>query len=355
MLSQLEAQHTLFESVETMLAPETLSEILGRKVVSVRLEEMNADFSSNLLFRVQADEQSLVMKKLRPAHDWLAIGSKDTECRSVKVWQYGLLDRIQPHLDHARLAACQDGGDYGILMRDVSHGLFQDQDATAQNLYKLLDALAEMHSLFWEDDSLKDPVLGLRDLPTMITVFWPKNWDLFQHIPEIVATLTKGWDALFDLLEADSRAVLQRVMDYPQALFETLSSFPFTFRHGDFRLPNLALLPETQQVIAFDWQMSTYSPGILDVSWLLLSGEYYTMCDEGAAYYRQQLAARLDGGFDQSSWQAMLELAYLVDVVTKGPWHAFFAVNHEDEGVRNHMRRSVAMYNEFIHRGVTWL
>ncbi|MBL8160552.1 MAG: phosphotransferase, partial [Anaerolineae bacterium] len=264
MINQLEARYTLYSSAEEMLAPETLSDMLKRKVTTVRLEPMGADFSSNQLFRVWADEQSLVMKSLFPRRDWLAIGSQDTLCRSVTLWQYGILDRVQPHLQHAQLAACHDGDDFSILMEDVSRGVFppfQYSPPAMPQLFRILDSLAEMHALFWQDDSLKNPVLGLADIEVMQTLLSERYWEAIQDVaPHIFAMGKQGWNALFDMLEADSREIVQQVLNHPQAVVAKLASFPFTLRHGDFRLSNLAILPDTQQVVAFDWQQASYTP-----------------------------------------------------------------------------------------------
>ncbi|MBL8161822.1 MAG: hypothetical protein JNJ61_07530, partial [Anaerolineae bacterium] len=103
------------------------------------------------------------------------------------------------------------------------------------------------------------------------------------------------------------------------------------------------------------WQQASYTPAAIDLMWLLMSGDFFTVWQEGAAYYRQQLAAKLGPRFDPDLWQEMVEVACLVEVLTKGVFHALFAATSEDEGFRNHMKQSVATYSDLVRNAAKWL
>ena len=85
MSQELEAKYTLFESIEEMLSPDTLCTILQRPVSQVTCEPFDdsGGLSGSLLYRVAADDQPLIMKRLRPTRDWIFIGTNDQRCRPV--------------------------------------------------------------------------------------------------------------------------------------------------------------------------------------------------------------------------------------------------------------------------------
>ena len=73
----------------------------------------------------------------------------DHHCRSVGLWQYGILDQLQPTVDHAILSCARDGDGWAILMRDLSPNLL-GQVARETEIKFFLDTLATIHATFWE-------------------------------------------------------------------------------------------------------------------------------------------------------------------------------------------------------------
>ena len=63
MLQQMEAQHTLHGSLEEMLVPETLSELLSEPVSSVEIQPMmnHGGEAGSKLFYVGTDDSRLVL------------------------------------------------------------------------------------------------------------------------------------------------------------------------------------------------------------------------------------------------------------------------------------------------------
>lgn len=356
-MERFEPKYPLYSSFEEMLSPAVLSDLIKQSVSQVEIRPFQSvhSWSGNLLYQVQAGGIKLFVKRLRPAIDWLSIATEDQHCRSVKVWQCGLLDHLQPHVEHMILAACEDGEGYALLMHDISRGMLTDQDLPLPVIHTLLDALAAIHATYWEDERLTDPALGLAAAEKLVTIDWPQNWDLFRHTPEIVEIIAKGWDALFDMLEPDACAALQAMMNNPQPLFKKLAQFPRTFIHADFRVGNIALLPENNQVVAFDWQYTAFTPATICLCWFTMTGEVFSMQAEAAEYYRRQLAHRLGSKFDQTIWQPMLDVGNLVEVLRKGSWHAMFATASPDEAWRARMRQCVQDYNDLVRKGVAWL
>jgi hypothetical protein len=361
MLTQLEDKHTLFDSLEEMISPEVMSRLLERHVAQVTCQPFDSPggFSGNQLLHVNADGSPLVLKRMRTAHDWISIATEDQRCRALRIWQYGLLDRLQPHMQHGILAACRDGDDHAILMQDVSAGIarwtLSDDILSWQLIRRLLDAQTAMHAMFWQDESLTAAELGLCDAEKIISYCWPVMWPRFQHDPQIVEKLKQGWETLLELVDTDVRDSLQSLWENPQPLWDALARFPATFVHADYRFDNLAMLPGSDKPVVFDWQIAGFAPATICLSWFLMTGDLFSLREAAAEYYRQQLAGRLGNRFDPGAWQAMLEVGGLVDVLRKGNWHALFAVTSEDEAFRTTMRSMIESYNGITRTGLAWL
>ena len=354
-MTEFETKYALLDSVEEMLSPESLSHLLKRPVNQIDFFpfESSNGFSGNEMFHVTADDQPLVMKRMRLEKDWNAISSKDGRCRAVRVWQFGLLDQIQTHICHGTIAACMDGDDYAILMHDISSGLLSfGREITPHMIQSMLDALAAMHARFWEDERLTARELGLCDVRARLAIFGTENLHLYKHTPQIAEMIAQGFEALLEMVEPDVRDALQDLLQNPQPLADALSNYPATLVHGDYRLDNMAIIPEGQQLFAFDWQLVAFSPATIDLGWFAMSRGAFHRRKDNIEYYQQRLFNLLGPRFDQTLWPAMVDLGNLVAVLTMGSFHALFAKTSND---REKYRRSVAENNDLVRQGIQWL
>jgi hypothetical protein len=353
-----EPKYELYSSVQEMLSNSILSSLLGRPVDQVLCQPFKSTngFSGNQLYHVTADQDKLVMKRLRPEIDWLAISSKDDQCRSVRVWQYGLLDKLLPYIQHAILAACQDGDEYCLLMRDVSGGLLNLKKLSQALVERMLDALARMHAGFWEDDLLQNEGLGLSSIRNKLSYLKPLPPEYFSRAPLILEIIQKGHTALLELVDQDVRTSLQSLFNNSLALENFMAQLPKTLVHCDFRQDNLAFYSDTQDLVVFDWQSAAYAPLTEDLCWFIGSlADHLDLHPRYYEYYYQRIKEYQGSRLDPQFWQRMLEVGCLVEVMTKGVWHAYFALYHEDIAFRTIMRKSVNSYNEIVRKAVRWL
>ena len=117
-----EPKYTLFDSVDEMLIPEALSVLLSQPVTRVDCQPMNghSGLAGGQLSYVDTNAGRLVLKRMSIASDWIMFASDDQLCRSVTLWQYGLLDQLRPHLEHKIIACSHDNADWAILMEDLT-------------------------------------------------------------------------------------------------------------------------------------------------------------------------------------------------------------------------------------------
>ena len=354
MSKQPQVTHELFASFEEMLSPPALSDILQHKVMRVqcKVSEKISGYSGSEFYEVMADERPLVVKRMRHLSDWISIVTDDARCRSVRLWQYGVLDRIRPHMDHVTLAACHDGEEYALLLEDVSYGLVSGRYPSPTDIYSFLDALAALHALYWEDNELAKPELALCDAEPFLTFSWPVHTDRYeQDVPQI----TKGWELLFAMLEPDAGDGLQSLMDNLEPLQCKLAIYPSSLLHGDYRQANLAFLNASKRVAALDWQLASYGPVVLDLAWFLDTSVPPAQITAAGDYYRLRLSTQVGEQFDDNEWHPMFEVARLADVLRKANWFAYFAVHGGNVEIRALARRSVEGYNETVRAGLRWL
>jgi hypothetical protein len=233
-------------------------------------------------------------------------------------------------------------------MHDLSSGVtITGQKLTVNAFQSLLDALAAMHAMFWDNEDLRNPDLGLCDVETFVTAFWPIDFNRKRYD---MIWFDQAWDMLFDMVESDVRVTLESLISSPKAFSRRLADYPFTLVHGDFRPGNIAILPDANQLVAFDWQLAGYAPALIDLHWFLTSCDIATAFD-GTEYYRQQLAMHLGDRFDPNQWQSMLALGRLAGVLRLGG--AQFRLGVE-QGI-NCWRESADSFNDIVREALKWL
>ncbi|MGB7447870.1 MAG: phosphotransferase [Ornithinimicrobium sp.] len=344
----------LFDSVEEMLHPSSLTGLLGAPVGSVSLTPLESNgFSANQLSYVQAGGRRLVLKQLR-SDDWLTRGSHDRRCRSVAVWRTGLLDRLKPAVHHPIMAASRDGTDHALLMWDCSAGLRRwGRSDRRRQLDQMVWSLATMHARQWNDNALADPVFGLADVPSLVQTCWPCSWPPFEDHPTARGLLQRGWTALLDLVAPDVCTTIEQIVSDPTALLRALEHEPPTLLHGDYRPDNVAVMAD-QGVVAFDWQLAGHGPGVLDLAWLINGGDTFAYRGWAFGRYRDYLWDALGDSFDAAGWERSLALANLTEVLRKGNWTALFAVEGDAERT-SRFRAFIPAYNTFVREGAAFL
>src|SRR5512138_2955716 len=166
-MSNLEPKDSVFDSVEQMLAPNALSESLSKPVAYVDVHPMNghSGLAGGRLSYVNTNIRRMVLKQMTMKSDWVMFTSNDHVCRSVMLWQYGLLDQLHPHVEHKILACSKDGEGWAILMEDLTGNVYAwDKPIPPGLVSTFLDTLARIHATFWNDPCLNDERLGLCDI-----------------------------------------------------------------------------------------------------------------------------------------------------------------------------------------------
>jgi hypothetical protein len=355
--------YKLFDSVDELLAPETLTSLTGQPVKYVRCLPRQGGVSGSHLLSIEANDGEAnaryVLKRMARQWDWVMNSSDDRHCRAVALWQSGLLDQCQPSIDHAILACTQDGDGWAILMRDVTPTLLGSRTLTAREIYCLLDALAVLHATFWEAPGLAEPTLGLCNTMDLLHAFSP---EIAQRVPSttiIAKMIAEGWGLLQTLVAPDVAALLRQLVADPQPLCAALAHYPATLVHGDYRGMNMGIdWQDSPQVILLDWQLSGHSAATIDLAWLVNKPQLHlspVTMEAAIAHYRQRLAQQLGNCFDPDAWQPLLELGMLADILRMGCITAYHSLHSAEETQRSVLQKMIQMYNHQARMASKWL
>jgi hypothetical protein len=165
-------EHTLYNSIEEMIRPETLGELENKTFTSTHLtpfQGLGFSRSGSTFLAVHTTNGTngngprYVIKRVSREWDWIMNATDDWYGRTNTLWQHGILDRLPKEIEHAVVACSMDGTGRAILMRDVRETLLPagDQPISAEENELILDAMAALHAAFWEDSALDNPALNL--------------------------------------------------------------------------------------------------------------------------------------------------------------------------------------------------
>ncbi|MCP4282975.1 MAG: hypothetical protein GY792_00765, partial [Gammaproteobacteria bacterium] len=276
------------------------------------------------------------------------------------LWQHGILDRLPEEIEHTVVACATDGTGRAILMRDVRETLLPDseQPISEEDHELILDAMAALHTAFWEDPILQHPALNVCTPGQICTLASPeKARQALAVCPhEVLEWAIGGWDLLPEYVEADVAELLRSLARDPSSLCTALARFPQTLVHGDMRHANIGVMHgESPRLILLDWMLAAATAPTLDLTRYLL--EYRCSSSEEAAidFYKQRLAQRLGDRFDESLWQPQLELGFLAGFVELACFKAWFGTHHEDEECRIRLRAGFPWCSEHALTWAKWL
>lgn len=306
-MTVFEPQHMLFDSVEAMIAPQNLSLLLQRPVTRAHISplENNVGLSGASLQIVETDAGNLVLKRMSPDCDFIMYSTRDDRCRSITLWQYGILDQLAPLSRHGIIAGSLDGSGWAILMDHISCCLFSQDVPPPEDIhYRFIDSLAAMHAQFWQDTRLLAPELGLLTGAGLLefSAWGSKPEREIIDMGELPTWFNEGWDYLDDILDPETLNAVKDFMLHPQSLYDAIDHQPATLVHGDYRYGNLAYRDATY---IFDWQVASFSLCTIGLTWFI--GDTLPL-EEIAAYYRKRLESALGQAFEDHTWQEMLDL-----------------------------------------------
>lgn len=185
--------------------------------------------------------------------------SYEREVRFYRELDAGL-DVATPEVFYADID--DTGGQFVLLLEDLAPAAQGDQllGCTPEVAAAGLGQLVGLHAPRWDDSSLG-------------ALEWLRS-DPDEERATSLALLPMLWDGFLDRYAAD---IDDTIRSAGSQVFGSLPTYlvqegPTTVVHGDFRLDNLLLHPDTGAVTVVDWQTCTVGKALSDVAYLLGAG-----------------------------------------------------------------------------------
>lgn len=354
----------LYESVDALLHPTTLSTRTGQQITSVTRTPLGAQesaYSGSNLVAIDAlgDTDRVtryLLKRVSPAWDYFMRVTDDDRGREALAWTSGLLDRLPPETTHAYVACARDGDGWAILLRDASGALLSRRDSIGVDEHLLiLDALAAFHAAFWDDTGAARSEDGFNDPDNFYRVISPDAADADPDQQGVMPRIVRdGWAELPGTVGAELAGRLLALANDPGPLRRELERYPQTVVHGDMRAANLGL--EGGQLLVLDWALAGREVPALDAVWYLVGpgGPGTMRHEESIEHYRQRLAARLGDRFDSAWWEPVLDLSLLGGLIRYG-WIASRAMASGNAARRRQAEHDLAWLAPGARRGLELL
>lgn len=351
-----------FSSVGELLLPETLSELLQQKIESVEISQLpqNDGKSGSALSSVRTSANiTLVLKQFTANEDWYLHTTQDHLCRSATLYEYGLLDRLEPQVQHAIIGFSREESQCAILMSDISSGLLSTHTAiSALNIETALERLSCIHAKYWEQEELSLPELGLCDAQKFIGCMLHTTLCKYPHLSGwIPNAIEKGWAILKDELDQNTFASLEKLVEDPRPLYTALEKYPNTLVHGDYKVDNMSYAAGGNLVV-YDWQMAANSLMSIDLFWYLDKTEFYRSnypLDRAEQFYLDKLRQKLGARIELADIGAMMDLGRLSNALRMGVFAAQLLGSTTDEDEKKRVRTRLDKYSDAIQAGLNWL
>jgi hypothetical protein len=340
---------TVFDSIDELLAPANLSSLVGFAVTNVsRLAFDVPHRSANELFEIRFAGETgparLILKVFQPRRDWVMRLTNDSLTREAMLFTHGIYAQMPVQILVPVIAAARHGDTWATLMTDVSTQLLPvNAPLTREQAILLVQHLAQLHSHFIGDASLKEPALGLSSLRDFVTILSPvrvrQELDSGQSHP-VLQLADRGWEEFHTQAPADVRSIITKLQSSPDPLLAKLREMPHTLLHGDYKIANLGIthLPP-HATVALDWQDAAYGPGTLDLGYFLaLCARWLPFSkDRAIELYLNELAAR-----NQYVSLRELELGLLAGGALRLLWLMVSSSPTELDWWYRHIRRAAA-------------
>ncbi len=374
--------HLPFDSVDDLLAPDFLGDVIGTPVVAVQNTRLIGDFAhSGSELRSVVCELApsrppirFVLKRLNHDADWLMRATDDHSCRSVTLWRDGILDRLPAILDAAVVACSADENGWAILMHDIGDYFVTDTYFSPEQDRRFVRAMAALHATFFEDIG----IVGRADAPGdknqnnlseighVYTMFAPEtarretardSAARGKPATGIHERIIEGWEGVREICPTDVVDTITALLEDSTPLVSALEQYPATLVHGDFRHSNLAALPDGR-VGLVDWQLAVAAPPSVELGRYIGANSPFLAQkpDDVLEAYRSELATLLGARFNDEWWRPQLELGLLGGFVQDGWAIALKATTwHVGAKYREHWKASLSWWAECVRRGKRWL
>ena len=266
---------------------------------AVSREPIAAGASTALLERlVLPGGRRLVSKHINAELDWMMHATNDTG-RAAELWVSGAMDRLPAVIDPA-LVRIEDG--WYLYMEEVEFHR-RGTRFSAEQITRVLDALADMHAAYWQR-----PPAGLCRLGDLLTLLAPER--VASADRGFAEFVRGGWELFPEQVPSEMADAVLALLDDPSPLVATLERHGLTLLHSDPHFGNAVLLPD--RLVLIDWSLAAAGPPAIDFAWFLDQSHAFLDASHDEVV---ELFLRAEDGRVQDE---MLDAACLAQLVNTG-------------------------------------
>jgi hypothetical protein len=272
--------------------------------------------------RVVIDGEPHIVKYVHIDHDWTMRLCGDVGCKPLQVWASGLMDVLPERIDHGMVGAASGMGRNGwgaaLLMRDLSDDLVPagDDPIPLDDHLAYLETMAALAARTWEwsDET------GLVPLANRYLWFSDVNLEIQRAngFPDPVPRIaTEGWAQFAARAPGDVLDLVQALRSDVQPIVQALSTTPFAFLHGDWKLGNVGTARDGRTVL-IDWTYPGIGPVGHDLAWYLALNRARLPHSKEDAMDTLRAALGRQGVETDSWWERQIAVCLLGAVVEFG-------------------------------------
>jgi hypothetical protein len=249
-----------------------LHEVLAARGIDPATEEPfpNDGWSGAQLTRLRRDDETFILRRDSLARDWIARATNDGAVLR-EAWFAASAGRLLPREIRAPYVGVgRDGGEFGLLMRDLSGVLFDwSKPIDVASLDAVLRALRALHAKPIPDDL--EHAAAWTPLRERVLLISRPSLERPGPAREAVADrLLAGWDAFDRVAPPSARDLVRSLSQHPEPLLRALEVRPKRLLHGDLKLANAGIATDGA-VEMVDWQMVMYAPVEIELGWFLVA------------------------------------------------------------------------------------
>jgi hypothetical protein len=307
------------DEIDSLLNPEQLHSVIGTNGSFSVQPLKTLGYSGSTFYAIVASQPSTklasyLVKRTILNEDWFSQRIKDETGREGAVLVSTEFSKLYDIFEMPYLAVALVDGAVGLLMDDLSEWLVPDEREPI--LYEtetlIIDHLARMHAVFWQNPSLDDLEWLLKPsdyLYIMGPLDLENNTQHAQSARGVDQMITEGWKAAKKLLPSKLSQVLWKA---PSLLWEHWSSLPTTLLHGDTKLANFAIKPNGHLAL-FDWAFVGSGPCTFDIGWYVAvnASRLCRSKEELFEVYKSKLEKHLGWSIDPQMWQSLVDAGIL--------------------------------------------
>lgn len=249
--------------------------------------------------------QNLIVKEVNLKNDWFAQRTQDTVGREAKILTTPALEHIFNIFYSPYHLIAMEPGRVGLLMEDLSNGLFPDERKSipVEDQDLILNKLAEMHAHFWESNEVRS-LSWLHSADDFIYLIGPKD-HTDSSIQDIRQSVSRGWEVTMKLLPKQIR---EAFLADPLEIVKPWNDLPMTLIHGDSKVANFAK-SDDGQLSLLDWAFVGFAPCTFEIGWFLAvnATRLADTKERVLQKYRDMLEKHLESSISDPLWTRLEE------------------------------------------------